>query len=115
MVPSRQQTHRVSKRPTPTPSRAGTKRQADTGNRVLTDVLLAIKPTHLANIIIRQKNHEYRKYRLRDGVERLWLYETGGGNGRSAITSVFVLCFPFPFCVRLIFLLFSLFTSHSAR
>jgi hypothetical protein len=34
---------------------------------------------------------------LRDGVECLWLYETGGGNGRSAITYVFSL-FPFPHC-----------------
>ncbi|KAF5981287.1 pua protein [Fusarium bulbicola] len=44
--------------------------------RVQTDVLLAIKPEHLANIISREKNHEYRKYRLKDGVSRLWLYET---------------------------------------
>ncbi|VTT64825.1 unnamed protein product [Fusarium fujikuroi] len=47
--------------------------------RVETDVLLAIKPEHLANIISREKNHEYRKYRLKDGVLRLWLYETGSG------------------------------------
>ncbi|KAK4139815.1 uncharacterized protein C8A04DRAFT_15536, partial [Dichotomopilus funicola] len=53
---------------------------------LVTDVLLAIKPEHLTNIARQKKNHEYRKYRLRDGVERLWLYETGGGNGRSAIT-----------------------------
>lgn len=58
-------------------------------NRVLTDVLLSIKPMHLANIVTQQKNHEYRKYRLRDGVTRLWLYETGdGGAGRASITCV---------------------------
>jgi hypothetical protein len=56
--------------------------------RVDTDVLLAIKPEHLANIISREKNHEYRKYRLKDGVSRLWLYETGSGGGRSSITYV---------------------------
>ncbi|KAH7154461.1 hypothetical protein DER46DRAFT_395993 [Fusarium sp. MPI-SDFR-AT-0072] len=57
-------------------------------DRVETDVLLAIKPEHLANIISREKNHECRKYRLKDGVSRLWLYETGSGGGRSSITYV---------------------------
>jgi hypothetical protein len=56
--------------------------------RVLTDVLLAIKPEHLANIARQEKNHEYRKYRLKDGVSRLWLYETASGGGRSSITYV---------------------------
>lgn len=56
--------------------------------RVETDVLLAIKPEHLANIISREKNHEYRNYRLKDGVLCLWLYETGSGGGRSSITYV---------------------------
>ncbi|KAJ4258083.1 hypothetical protein NW762_008223 [Fusarium torreyae] len=59
--------------------------------RVPTDVLLWIKPVHLANIISREKNHEYRSYRLKNGVSRLWLYETGGGGGRSAITHVAVI------------------------
>ena len=55
-------------------------------DRVLSDVLLSIKPVHLANIVSRQKNHEYRKYRLQDGVSRLWLYETGDNGGRRAIS-----------------------------
>nr|RBQ89723.1 hypothetical protein FVER53263_20256 [Fusarium verticillioides] len=59
--------------------------------RVETDVLLAIKPEHLANIISREKNHEYRKYCLKDGVSRLWLYETGSGGGRSSITHIAVI------------------------
>ena len=54
----------------------------------MTDVLLAIKAIHLANIASQKKNHEYRKYRLKDGVERIWLYETADEGGRSAITSV---------------------------
>lgn len=59
-------------------------------NRMLTDVLLSVKPAHLANIVSRRKNHECREYRLRDGVTRLWLYETGeGGEGRSSITYVY--------------------------
>ncbi|KAL4731883.1 hypothetical protein ACLX1H_000878 [Fusarium chlamydosporum] len=39
-----------------------------TAERVSTDVLLAIEPEHLANIASREKNHDYRKYRLKDGV-----------------------------------------------
>lgn len=84
-----QQTHRISKRPALPKSTAKAKTKsaaAPADDRVVTDVLLAIKPEHLTNIARQKKNHEYRKYRLRDGVERLWLYETGGGNGRSAIT-----------------------------
>ena len=83
------QTHRVSKSSAATKSKPKPKSKPKAAdNRVLSDVLLAIKPNHLANIAAQQKNHEYRKYRLRDGVERLWLYETGAGSGRSAITCV---------------------------
>ncbi|KAJ5097124.1 hypothetical protein N7456_007845 [Penicillium angulare] len=61
-------------------------------DRVLTDVLLAIKPEHLDNIATGRRNHEYRKYRLRDGVTRLWFYETReGGAGRAAITHIAVI------------------------
>ncbi|KAL3964020.1 hypothetical protein ACCO45_001024 [Purpureocillium lilacinum] len=71
-----------------------------TSDRVQTDVLLAIQPAHLNNILTRQKNHEYRKYRLRDGVERLWLYETRGttqeSEGAAAITHIATI----PFDVR---------------
>jgi hypothetical protein len=90
------QSHRVSKRPAPTAAKAKAKTKAKTKakpkagseDRVETDVLMAIKPEHLANIATQKKNHEYRKYRLRDGVERLWFYETADGQGRSAITYV---------------------------
>ncbi|KAG7405047.1 hypothetical protein Forpe1208_v014783 [Fusarium oxysporum f. sp. rapae] len=60
-------------------------------DRVETDVLLAIKPEHLANIISREKNPECRKYRLKDGVSRLWIYETGSGGGHSSITHIAVI------------------------
>lgn len=66
--------------------KAKTTTSASPSERIDTDVLLAIKPDHLANIISREKNHEYRKYRLKDGVVRLWLYETAGGGGRASIT-----------------------------
>lgn len=73
--------HRISKKSKSTSSIAS--------DRMLTDVLLSIKPLYLANVASRQKNHEYRKYRLRDGVTRLWFYETGdGGRGRASITCV---------------------------
>jgi hypothetical protein len=85
-----QQTHRVTKRTAPAKTKTKTKTKAKPEDRVETDVLLAIKPEHLNNIARQKKNHEYRKYRLRDGVERLWLYETGDNNGRSAITYVFL-------------------------
>lgn len=90
----RQETHRVSKE---SPEKSNSNRSASRAkprpgssrDRVETDVLLAIKPVHLANIASQQKNHEYRKYCLRDGVTRLWFYETSeGGHGRSAITHV---------------------------
>lgn len=87
MALGHQQTHRVTKRTAPAKTKVKTKTKPE--DRVETDVLLAIKPEHLNNIARQKKNHEYRKYRLRDGVERLWLYETGDNNGRSAITYVF--------------------------
>jgi hypothetical protein len=78
-------------------------------------VLLAIKPVHLANIITQQKNHEYRKYRLKDGVTRLWLYETSeGGAGRSSITYVSSLLSIARFCLELCSLLPPVFL-HSAH
>ncbi|KAF9037894.1 hypothetical protein BDZ89DRAFT_1100482 [Hymenopellis radicata] len=40
------------------------------------DVLLCIKPEFATLIREGKKNHEYRKYKLRDTVQRLWLYET---------------------------------------
>ncbi|KAI0097776.1 hypothetical protein GGR51DRAFT_552922 [Nemania sp. FL0031] len=60
-------------------------------DRILTDVLLAIKPEYLANIASQIKNHEYRKYRLPKGVERLWFYETTDGGGRGTITHIAVI------------------------
>jgi hypothetical protein len=75
---------RITKR-APAKAKSRSKGQPD---RIPTDVLLAIKLEHLANIASRKKNHEYRKYRLPDGVERLWLYETANGGGTGSITYV---------------------------
>ncbi|KIY47496.1 hypothetical protein FISHEDRAFT_14318, partial [Fistulina hepatica ATCC 64428] len=43
--------------------------------RVLSDAILRIKPRFAHLIASREKNHEYRKYRLHDTTVRLWLYE----------------------------------------
>ncbi|KAJ3475490.1 hypothetical protein NLG97_g9440 [Lecanicillium saksenae] len=73
------------------PRRAAT---VDASDRVQSDVLMAIQPAHLQNIASRKKNHEYRKYRLQDGVERLWFYETKGTRhepGQAAITHIAII------------------------
>ncbi|KAI0629704.1 hypothetical protein C8Q77DRAFT_1065714 [Trametes polyzona] len=67
------------------PSRMKGNMKALDDNRVLTDVLLSIKPEFTKLISERKKNHEYRKYKLKDSVVRLWLYETAP---TSAITYV---------------------------
>ncbi|KAI1081019.1 hypothetical protein F5B20DRAFT_579848 [Whalleya microplaca] len=79
--------HRITKKaPSKAKSRPTTKTKMESDNRVLTDVLLAIKAVHLASIVSKQKNHEYRKCRLQDGVERLWFYETADQGGKASIT-----------------------------
>ncbi|KAJ5633962.1 hypothetical protein N7528_001804 [Penicillium herquei] len=84
--------NRVTKKQSPAKSKPKKKSSSSTSENEKTDVLMAIKPIHMANIASRQKNHEYRKYRLRDGVTRLWFYETGdGGKGRASITHVAVI------------------------
>ncbi|KAK7397759.1 hypothetical protein QQX98_012873 [Neonectria punicea] len=40
------------------------------------DIIIAIHPRHIANIVSRIKNHEFRKYLLPAEVRRLWIYET---------------------------------------
>ncbi|KAI1125073.1 hypothetical protein F5Y10DRAFT_268511 [Nemania abortiva] len=75
----------------PAKAKSRLKGQRSPTDRMLTDVLLAIKSEHLASIVSKEKNHEYRKYRLRDGVERLWLYETADGGGTASITHIAVI------------------------
>jgi len=41
-----------------------------------TDILISIYPKHVANIVARQKTHEFRKYLIPSTVERIWIYET---------------------------------------
>ncbi|KAI0951909.1 hypothetical protein AcV7_007870 [Taiwanofungus camphoratus] len=44
--------------------------------RAYTDVILTIKPFFADLIRKREKDHEFRRYRLRAAVKRLWLYES---------------------------------------
>jgi hypothetical protein len=71
-------------KPAGSPSKAGTtskaaKRKSNGAvnpDWVETDVLLCIRPEFVQLIGQKKKNHEYRRYKLRDGVKRLWFYET---------------------------------------
>jgi hypothetical protein len=38
------------------------------------DILISIKPIHIANIASRAKNHEFRKYLIPNSVKRMWFY-----------------------------------------
>ncbi|KAI0183282.1 hypothetical protein EV127DRAFT_352988 [Xylaria flabelliformis] len=78
--------HRVTKRAPLAKTKSRSKLNAGSADQVETDTLLSIKSVYLTNIISRKKNHEYRKYRLHGGVERLWRYETADKGGKSAIT-----------------------------
>ncbi|KAM5537875.1 hypothetical protein V8D89_008351 [Ganoderma adspersum] len=61
------------------------KAKAGDDDRSLENVVLCIKPEFTKLIAQRKKNHEYRKYKLKDSVKHLWLYETAP---TSAITYV---------------------------
>ncbi|KAL3425372.1 hypothetical protein PVAG01_02163 [Phlyctema vagabunda] len=41
-----------------------------------TDILISIHPQHVAHIVARTKNHEFRKYLIPTTVTRMWIYET---------------------------------------
>lgn len=56
--------------------------------RVQTDVILCIKPEFVRLIVKGDKNHEFRKYKLKDSVRRLWFYETAP---TSSITCIRIL------------------------
>src|ERR1700691_4903340 len=47
-----------------------------TVERVYTDAVLPIKQEFMDLIAAGKKNHEYRAYKMRETVERIWLYTT---------------------------------------
>ncbi|KAH9843716.1 uncharacterized protein C8Q71DRAFT_697403, partial [Rhodofomes roseus] len=65
--------------------------QASQPERIYTDVVLAIKSEFVEWIRERRKNHEFRSYKLRSTVQRLWLYES---SPRCAIRFVVVTTLP---------------------
>jgi hypothetical protein len=55
--------------------------------RVYTDAVLPIKQEFMDLIAAGKKNHEYRAYKMRETVERIWLYTT---TPTCAVTHVMV-------------------------
>jgi hypothetical protein len=53
---------------------SSSKKSSKSTERVYTDVLLAIRPEFTELIAKREKNYEYRVYKLRETVVRIWLY-----------------------------------------
>lgn len=71
-------------KPEPKP-KAKPKAKAGHDDRSLEHVILCIKPEFTKLISERKKNYEYRKYKLKENVKHLWLYETAP---TSAVTYV---------------------------
>ena len=60
-----------------TPSSSSSKSRSKSSiERIYTDAILAIKPEFVELIAEQKKNHEYRKYKIRDTVTQIWLYTT---------------------------------------
>ena len=55
-------------------SKSSSRKSKSSTERVYTDVLLSIRPEFTDLIAKREKNYEYRAYKLRDTVVRIWLY-----------------------------------------
>ncbi|KAH7019759.1 hypothetical protein EDB80DRAFT_207245 [Ilyonectria destructans] len=52
------------------------------------DIIIAIHPKHVANIVSRIKNHEFRKYLLPAEVRRLWIYETSPASSVKYVATI---------------------------
>jgi len=65
---------------------SSSKRTKSTVERVYTDAVLPIKLEFTDLIAARKKNHEYRAYKMKESVERIWLYTT---TPTCAITCVY--------------------------
>ena len=55
-------------------------------NYQYTNIILTIKPQFAEMIRSQEKNHEYRKYRVRSTVTQFWLYETDPVNAIRYVT-----------------------------
>ncbi|KAH6973813.1 hypothetical protein BKA56DRAFT_526295, partial [Ilyonectria sp. MPI-CAGE-AT-0026] len=52
------------------------------------DILISIHPQHVANIVSRIKNHEFRNYLLPAEVRRLWIYETSPASSVKYVATI---------------------------
>lgn len=52
------------------------------------DLILSIRPQHVANIVSRVKNHEFRNYLLPVSVRRLWIYETSPASAIRYVATI---------------------------
>ncbi len=52
------------------------------------DIIIAIHPRHIANILSRVKNHEFRKYLLPAEVTRFWIYETSPASSVKYVATI---------------------------
>lgn len=53
-----------------------------------TDIIIAIQPQHVANIVSRVKDHEFRKYLIPRSVRRFWIYETSPASAIKYVAEV---------------------------
>ncbi|KAL2359578.1 hypothetical protein RJZ56_007570 [Blastomyces dermatitidis] len=52
------------------------------------DIVIALHPQHVANIVLRVKNHEFRKYLLPPHIKRLWIYETSPASAIKYVATI---------------------------
>lgn len=52
------------------------------------DLILSIRPQHVANIVSRVKNHEFRNYLLPVSARRLWIYETSPASAIRYVATI---------------------------
>jgi predicted transcriptional regulator len=55
---------------------------------VRTDIIIAIHPKHVSNIVSRVKDHEYRKYLIPSSVLRIWIYETSPASAIKYVAQI---------------------------
>ncbi|PGH19867.1 hypothetical protein AJ80_03784 [Polytolypa hystricis UAMH7299] len=55
---------------------------------VKSDIIIAVHPEHVAKIILRVKNHEFRKYLLPPHIKRLWIYETSPASAIKYVATI---------------------------
>lgn len=83
---------RTKKHPKKSPSTAtATATTTTTGTNstsTYTDVILPMQDPYMAQIIAGTKNHEFRKYRLKPSVQRIWFYRTAPHSSITHISEI---------------------------